>query len=171
MLLSLSPFTCSYTFICSYALICSASPLYVLFTFFLIFHSCLHKITGVTTLKQHLFRLMMTIVSLWCCVLLLSEGIKTSPLIGTKNQKSENQLWMSTVKPLILRNAIVEASPKLLPFPLWLFWQRGDFFWAVAFSEMRIHRVSWFYSEAKCGVVVFSQIILPRPLHSPRQDL
>ena len=97
MLLSLSPFTCSYTFICSYALICSASPLYVLFTFFLIFHSCLHKITGVTTLKQHLFRLMMTIVSLWCCVLLLSEGIKTSPLIGTKNQKvktsCECQQW------------------------------------------------------------------------------
>ena len=170
MLLSLSPFTCSYTFICSYALICSASPLYVLFTFFLIFHSCLHKITGVTTLKQHLFRLMMTIVSLWCCVLLLSEGIKTSPLIGTKNQKK----W----KPVVNVNS--EAS-HLEKCHRWSFSKtslsslaflaEGGFFWAVAFSEMRIHRVSWFYSEAKCGVVVFSQIILPRPLHSPRQDL
>ena len=45
---------------------------------------------------------------------------------------------MSTVKPPILRNAITEASPNFLAFPLWLFWQRGDFFWAVAFSEMRI---------------------------------
>ena len=80
-----------------------------------------------TTLKQHLFRLMMNIVSLRCCVLLLSEGIKTSPLIGTKNQKSENQLWMSTVKPLILRNAITEASPKPLSFPLWLFGRGGIF--------------------------------------------